>query len=62
MDETIIDGKWKQVKETLKTKWGKLADDDMAQLNGMRKEEARLGQEPAVAAPGEGERGKDSDV
>ncbi len=31
-----IAGKWKQVTGNVKTEWGKLTDDDIAQINGNR--------------------------
>lgn len=34
MNQDIIQGKWKQLKGTLKAKWGKLTDDDLDQLEG----------------------------
>lgn len=34
MNQDIIQGKWKQLKGTLKAKWGKLTDDDLDRLDG----------------------------
>lgn len=34
MNEDILKGKWNQVKGDVKTFWGKLTDNDMAQLDG----------------------------
>ncbi len=34
MNQDIIQGKWKQLKGSLKQKWGKLTDDDLDRLDG----------------------------
>lgn len=34
MNEDIVKGKWKQLKGTIKEKWGKLTDDDLDILEG----------------------------
>lgn len=34
MNEDILQGKWKQLKGSVKTYWGKLTDDDVAILDG----------------------------
>lgn len=34
MNHDITEGKWKQLKGTLKEKWGKLTDDDLQQMEG----------------------------
>ena len=34
MNKDIIQGKWKQLKGSLKTQWGKLTDDDLDRLDG----------------------------
>ncbi|MBN8482145.1 MAG: CsbD family protein [Xanthomonadales bacterium] len=34
MNQDIIQGKWKQLKGSLKAKWGKLTDDDLDRLDG----------------------------
>ena len=34
MNEDIAEGKWKQIKGSLKTWWGKLTDDDVEQISG----------------------------
>ena len=34
MDWNRIEGDWKQAKGKIKEKWGKLTDDDLAQVNG----------------------------
>ncbi len=31
-----VEGKWKQMKGSVKTKWGKLTDDDLDVINGQR--------------------------
>jgi len=34
MDKDRIEGNWKQVKGTIKEKWGKLTDDDLTVIEG----------------------------
>ena len=36
MDKDRMEGNWKQVKGTIKEKWGKLTDDDLAVIEGNR--------------------------
>lgn len=36
MNSDELAGKWKQVKGTVKQKWGKLTDDDVNVINGNR--------------------------
>jgi uncharacterized protein YjbJ (UPF0337 family) len=36
MNQDIIKGKWNEVKGDIQQKWGKLTDDDIAQINGDR--------------------------
>jgi len=36
MNPDIIHGKWAQIKGSLKTKWGKLTDDDLNRIDGNR--------------------------
>ena len=36
MNSDIIEGKWKEISGTVKQKWGKLTDDDLAEINGSR--------------------------
>ena len=36
MNQDIIKGKWNEIKGTVQEKWGKLTDDDLAQINGDR--------------------------
>ena len=34
MNQDIIQGKWTQIKGSLKAKWGKLTDDDLSRADG----------------------------
>ena len=34
MNWDIVQGKWKQVKGSVKEKWGELTDDDLDQIDG----------------------------
>ena len=36
MNEDQFEGKWKQMKGTVKEKWGKLTDDDVTVINGKK--------------------------
>lgn len=36
MNEDIIKGKWNEVKGAVQKQWGKLTNDDIAQINGDR--------------------------
>lgn len=36
MNKDIAEGKWKQLKGTLRDKWGKLTDDDFDKVAGKR--------------------------
>ena len=36
MDWNRVEGNWKQVKGSVKEKWGKLTDDDLIAINGKR--------------------------
>ena len=38
MNSDQLQGKWKQVKGTVKEKWGKLTDDDLDMINGQREQ------------------------
>jgi uncharacterized protein YjbJ (UPF0337 family) len=38
MDWNRIEGDWKQATGRIKEKWGKLTDDDLAQINGQREQ------------------------
>ncbi len=41
MNEDILKGKWKELKGSVKEKWGNLTDDDLTEVEG--KEEKLLG-------------------
>lgn len=34
MNQDIIQGKWKQLKGSMKAQWGKLTDDDLDRMEG----------------------------
>jgi uncharacterized protein YjbJ (UPF0337 family) len=34
MDEDVLKGKWKEIKGSVKEKWGKLTDDDLTAVEG----------------------------
>lgn len=34
MNEDILKGKWKEIKGSVKEKWGKLTDDDLIEVEG----------------------------
>ena len=36
MNWEIVEGKWEQLKGSIKSHWGKLTDDDILALNGKR--------------------------
>ncbi len=36
MNKDIIEGKWAEIKGAVKQQWGKLTDDDLAEINGSR--------------------------
>lgn len=38
INQDILQGKWHDLKGTIKQKWGELTDDDLAQINGKREE------------------------
>ena len=38
MDWDRVEGNWKQVTGKVKEQWGKLTDDDIAQINGNREQ------------------------
>jgi uncharacterized protein YjbJ (UPF0337 family) len=38
MDWNRVEGNWKQVTGKIKEQWGKLTDDDLAQINGNREQ------------------------
>ena len=41
MNEDVLKGKWKEIKGSVKEKWGILTDDDLAEVEG--KQEKLLG-------------------
>lgn len=38
MNKEILQGKWNEYKGKIKEQWGKLTDDDIAQINGKKEE------------------------
>jgi uncharacterized protein YjbJ (UPF0337 family) len=36
MNQDILRGKWEQLKGTVRSKWGKITDDDVTQIAGER--------------------------
>lgn len=36
MNKDIFEGNWKQVKGKIRTKWGKITDDELDQIKGNR--------------------------
>ena len=38
MNSDVFEGKWKQLKGSVKQKWGKLTDDDVSSLSGKKDE------------------------
>jgi uncharacterized protein YjbJ (UPF0337 family) len=38
MNSDVIEGKWKQLKGSVKQRWGKLTDDDLTTMTGKRDE------------------------
>lgn len=38
MNKDIIEGKWNEIKGQVKSKWGKLTDDDLDQVKGRAQE------------------------
>jgi uncharacterized protein YjbJ (UPF0337 family) len=38
VDWNRVEGNWKQIKGKIKEKWGKLTDDDLANINGKREQ------------------------
>jgi uncharacterized protein YjbJ (UPF0337 family) len=51
-----IEGKWKQLKGSVKTRWGKLTDDDFDVINGRREQLVGLIQERYGLAKDEAEK------
>ena len=42
MDENIWKGKWKEIKGGIKEQWGKLTDDEIAEIEGKQEKLAGL--------------------
>lgn len=42
MDENIWKGKWKEIKGGIKEQWGKLTDDELAEIEGKQEKLAGL--------------------
>jgi len=38
MNSDVFEGKWKQLKGTVKQRWGKLTDDDLTTISGKKDE------------------------
>ncbi|MFA6850638.1 MAG: CsbD family protein [Selenomonadaceae bacterium] len=36
MNEDILQGKWAEIKGSIKVQWGKLTDDDLIEIQGMQ--------------------------
>jgi uncharacterized protein YjbJ (UPF0337 family) len=36
MNEDILQGKWAEIKGSVKAQWGKLTDDDLIEIQGMQ--------------------------
>ena len=51
MNQDIVEGKWKQVKGSLRESWGRLTDDDLETLQHAHQDEALGGE---VIFPTEG--------
>jgi uncharacterized protein YjbJ (UPF0337 family) len=45
MNENILEGKWKQLRGSIREKWGELTDDELDQIAGKRDRLAGLLQE-----------------
>jgi uncharacterized protein YjbJ (UPF0337 family) len=45
MNENILEGKWKQLRGSLRERWGELTDDELDQIAGKRDRLAGLLQE-----------------
>jgi uncharacterized protein YjbJ (UPF0337 family) len=56
MDSDRVEGAWKQIKGKVKEQWGKLTDDDIAQLQGPGEQLAGKLQEKYGLAREEAER------
>lgn len=60
MNWDVIKGNWKQMTGQVQSKWGKLTDDEVEQLEGDRQQLAGLIQERYGVAKDEAERQIDS--
>jgi uncharacterized protein YjbJ (UPF0337 family) len=56
MNMDSIEGKWKQIKGSVKEQWGKLTDDDLRVINGKRDQLVGKIQERYGVAKAEAER------
>jgi uncharacterized protein YjbJ (UPF0337 family) len=45
MNETILEGKWKQFRGKVKEQWGRLTDDELDRIDGRRDQVVGLLQE-----------------
>lgn len=45
MNNDILEGKWKQLKGSVQTRWGKITDSDFEQIKGNRERFAGIVQE-----------------
>ena len=54
-----VEGKWKQVKGSLRQKWGKLTDDDLQQIAGNRDKFVGVMQERSGIAKDEAQKRAD---
>jgi uncharacterized protein YjbJ (UPF0337 family) len=45
MNENILEGKWKQLRGSIRERWGELTDDELDQIAGKRDKLAGLLQE-----------------
>jgi uncharacterized protein YjbJ (UPF0337 family) len=45
MNENILEGKWKQLRGSIRERWGELTDDELDQIAGKREKLAGLLQE-----------------
>lgn len=45
MNKNILEGNWKQLRGTIREKWGELTDDELDQIAGKREKLAGLLQE-----------------
>jgi len=45
MNRNILEGNWKQIRGSIREKWGELTDDELDQINGKRDKLAGVLQE-----------------